>query len=55
MSYPGYSFGGGGSYPSAEMQSVYSTALAYWAAKFKEPKLSYLSKVVFITFPNVKF
>ena len=30
MSYPGHSFGGG-SYPSAEKQSVYSTAPANWA------------------------
>ena len=31
MSYQGHSFGGGGSYPSAEVQSVYSTAPADWA------------------------
>ena len=31
VSYPGHSFGGGGSYPSAEVQSVYSTAPADWA------------------------
>ena len=30
MSYPGHSLGGV-SYPSAEVQSVYSTALADWA------------------------
>ena len=30
MSYPGHSFGEGVSYPSAEMQSAYSTALADW-------------------------
>ena len=30
VSYPGHSFGGG-SYPSAEKQSVYSTAPADWA------------------------
>ena len=28
MSYPGHSFGGGGSYPSAEVQSLYSTSSA---------------------------
>ena len=31
VSYPGHSFGGG-SYPSAEVQSVYSTAPADWAS-----------------------
>ena len=30
MSYPGH-WGGGGSYPSADVQSVYSTAPADWA------------------------
>ena len=30
VSYPGHSFGGG-SYPTAEVQSVYSTAPADWA------------------------
>ena len=29
--YPGYTLGAGGSYPFAEMQSEYSTALANWA------------------------
>ena len=33
MSYPGHSLGGG-SYPSAEVQSVYSTAPADWANLF---------------------
>ena len=31
VSYPGHSLGRGGSYPSAEVQSVYSTAPANWA------------------------
>ena len=31
VSYPGYSLGGGRSYSSAEMQSVYSKAPADWA------------------------
>ena len=31
ISYPGHSLGLGGSYPSAEMQSMYSTAPADWA------------------------
>ena len=31
MPYPGHSLGGGGSYPSAEKQLVYSTAPADWA------------------------
>ena len=31
VSYPGHSLRGGGSYPSAEKQSVYSTAPADWA------------------------
>ena len=31
MSYPGHSFGVGVAYPSAEKQSVYSTAPADWA------------------------
>ena len=31
VTYPGHSLGGGGSYPSAEVQSVYSTAPADWA------------------------
>ena len=34
LSYQGYSLGGGGSYPSAEMQLVYSTASADWAAYY---------------------
>ena len=33
VSYPGHSLGRGVSYPSAEVQSVYSTALAEWAKK----------------------
>ena len=32
VSYPGHSLGG--SYPSAEVQSVYSTALTDWASSF---------------------
>ena len=31
VSYPGHSFGMGGSFSSAEVQSVYSTAPADWA------------------------
>ena len=34
MSYPGHSLWG--FYPSAEVQSVYSTATADWAKKFKK-------------------
>ena len=36
VSYPRHLFGGGGgeSYPSVEMQSVYSTALADWALRY---------------------
>ena len=32
MSYPGHC-GGGGSYPSVEMQSVYSTAIVDWSIR----------------------
>ena len=35
ISYPGHPFGVG-SFPSAEIQSVYSTAPAEWANKFKD-------------------
>ena len=45
MSLPGHSFGGG-SYPSAEVQSVYSTALADYAKKNKEnDDYIYLQKI----------
>ena len=36
-SYPGHSLGEGGSYPSAEVQLVYSTAPAEWARQDNTP------------------
>ena len=33
VSYPGHTLAVGGSYSSAEKQSVYSTASAYWASR----------------------
>ena len=49
VSYPGQSLGG--SYPSAEVLSVYSTAPADWAndssAKHLHPNTSVLMKIVF--------
>ena len=39
VSYPGHSLWGGGSYPSAEVQSVYSTVPADWASKLRDKAL----------------
>ena len=42
VSYPGYSLGGG-SYLSAQMQSMYSTAPSDWATGYSLREGSYLS------------
>ena len=48
VSYPGHSLGGG-SYPSAEKQSVYSIALADWAIiiQIKISRITYTIKNIF--------